>query len=326
MKKRAETDIRWLLLIQQIPRKLQYLRVKTWRRLNQLGAVPIKNAVYALPRTEERNEDLQWVIREIVAGGGEATVVEAAFIQGMTDADVEALFTRARDEDYAELTKEIRAFAKKGSKGKASAQKRKKLDGEVKRLRNRFEEIARIDFFSSSGQQATRGLLDELEARLRQPAEKTSDAPEGARSIADYRGRTWVTRKGIFVDRIGSAWLIRRFIDPEAVFKFVAGKGYVPEPGEIRFDMFEAEFTHVGDRCTFEVLMDRMGLADPGLTALAEIIHDIDIKDSKFARADAAGIERLLAAIARRASDDEERLARGSVVFDDLYELFRKLK
>src|SRR5712692_4453619 len=144
--------------------------------------------------------------------------------------------------------------------------------------------------------------------------------------MAKYEVRVWVTRRGIFVDRIASAWLIRRFIDPRATFKFVHGKAYKPAASELRFDMFEAEFTHIGDRCTFEVLLERMDLEDAALKAIAEVVHDIDVKDAKFGRADAAGVESLLAGIALRSKDDEERLARGSAAFDDLYEVYRRKK
>jgi len=140
----------------------------------------------------------------------------------------------------------------------------------------------------------------------------------------EHRSRTWVTRKGIHVDRMASAWLIRRFIDSDARFKFVAGTDYEPERGEIRFDMFEAEFTHEGDRCTFEVLVERFSLDDPGLRALAEIVHDIDLKDAKFGRQDALGLERLVAGIAMAHKEDPARLERAAAVLDDLYEYFRR--
>jgi hypothetical protein len=133
-----------------------------------------------------------------------------------------------------------------------------------------------------------------------------------------------VTRKGIHVDRMASAWLIRRFIDPEARFKFVPGKDYRPLPGEVRFDMFEAEFTHEGDRCTFEVLIRKSRLDDHALRAIAQIVHDIDLKDSKFGRSEAPGIARLVAGIALVHREDDERLAHGSAVFEFLYECFRK--
>jgi hypothetical protein len=317
------SEHRWLLLLQQIPRTPPYLRVKIWRRLQRLGAVAVKNGVYALPRGEERNEDLQWVIREIVAGGGDATLVEASFIQGMNDGEVEALFRDARTADFEELAKSIRALEKKLPKrGKLASERRENFEGELKRLRQRFAEVEAIDFFSCEAGAETRGLLDQLDARLRASGEATAAARKLRRE--DYCGRTWVTRKGIFVDRIASAWLIRRFIDPQAKFKFVPPKGYVPEKGELRFDMFDAEFTHVGDKCTFEVLLERMDLGDRGLFAIAEVVHDIDVKDGKFGSPQAAGLESLLAGIALRSDNDEGRLTRGSAVFDDLYEVFKR--
>ena len=137
-------------------------------------------------------------------------------------------------------------------------------------------------------------------------------------------GATWVTRKDVFVDRIASAWLIRRFIDPEARFKFVVGKGYLPEPGELRFDMFEAEFTHVGDRCTFEVLLERAALDDHALRAIAEIVHDIDLRDDKFKRPETAGIAMMINGIALTHRDDHERLKRAEQAFDEVYAMLAR--
>ena len=148
------------------------------------------------------------------------------------------------------------------------------------------------------------------------------DSRESA--FGTLRDRTWVTRQGVYVDRIASAWLIRRFIDTQARFKFVSGKGYRPEDGELRFDMFEAEFTHEGDKCTFEVLLDRCALKDPALRAIAEIIHDIDLKDDKFGRTEVAGIRTLVEGISIATEDDSERIARGTGVFNSLYDYFKK--
>ena len=133
-----------------------------------------------------------------------------------------------------------------------------------------------------------------------------------------------MTRTGIHVDRMASAWLIRRFIDPDARFKFVSGKTYRPAARELRFDMFEAEFTHEGDRCTFEILIDRFGLGEAALHCIAEIIHDIDLKDAKFDRPETTGIEHLIAGISMGQTKDEVRLERGSALFDDLYSYFRR--
>src|SRR5207237_5340988 len=164
------------------------------------------------------------------------------------------------------------------------------------------------------GRGAAEGLLGELEARLNEDEAvvKKAKADSKTNALEGLRGRTWVTRQGVHVDRIGSAWLIRRFIDPEAHFKFVSGKAYRPDEGELRFDMFQAEFTHVGDKCTFEVLLDRIALNDPALRAIAEIIHDIDLKDSKFGRDESVGIRTLIDGIALMTADDSERIARGT--------------
>ena len=316
----ARVEPRWLLLLHQIPRKPDYLRVKVWRRLQRLGAVSIKNAVYALPRSEERNEDLQWVMREIVAGGGEATLVEANLVQGLRDDEVESLFNRARDADYEELVEQIRKTAKLVPKrGKLADETRRKLDADLERFARRLEEIAGIDFFHASSRETASGLLEELRQKLAaKPAVAAAAKPE------KYRGRTWVTRKGIHVDRMASAWLIRRFIDPAAKFKWVPPKGYTPADGELRFDMYEAEFTHVGNLCSFEVLMQRTGLVDRALSAIAEIVHDIDIKDDRYQRPETAGIASLVAGIALTSADDDERLVRASAAFDQIYEVFAR--
>jgi hypothetical protein len=301
------SEPRWLLLIHQLPKQPEYLRVKVWRRLQRLGAVAVKNAVYALPRSEERNEDLQWVMREIVAGGGEAVLVEASFVQGMRDDQVETLFNQARDADYEELVEQIRALAKPRGKHK--------LDAELQRLQRRLDEIAAIDFFHASSRETAAGLLEEL---------RTKSATKGNGKPERYSGRTWVTRKGIHVDRMASAWLIKRFIDPKAKFKWVPPKGYVPRKGELRFDMFEAEFTHVGNLCSFEVLMQRTGQKDRALQAIAEIVHDIDIKDDLYGRPETAGVASLVAGIALTSADDDERLARAGAALDQLYEVFAR--
>ena len=154
------------------------------------------------------------------------------------------------------------------------------------------------------------------------PAKATVAPAE--KNFGPLRSRTWVTREGVYADRIASAWLIRRFIDPDARFKFVSGKGYRPADGELRFDMYEAEFTHEGDKCTFEVLVERSALKDPALRAIGEIIHDIDLKDGKFGRTEAAGIKTLIEGISVATKDDDERIARGTEVFNNLYEYFRK--
>jgi hypothetical protein len=313
----------WLLLIHQLPAKPAYLRVKIWRRLQALGAVAVKNAVHVLPMNEETQEDFEWLLREIQEGGGEAFVCEARLIDGLSDEDVRALFDRARDADYAEVVKDARALAK-SLRPNAKSETIAELRAQVARLRKRLAEIVAVDFFGAIGRETAEALVRSLEARLNEDASVTDKAMVDPNALGTLHNRTWVTRQGVYVDRIASAWLIRRFIDPEARFKFVAGKGYRPNEGELRFDMFEAEFTHEGDKCTFEVLLERGALKEPALRAIAEIIHDIDLKDSKFGRTEVAGIRTLIEGISAATNDDSERIARGSEVFNDLYEYFRK--
>jgi hypothetical protein len=309
---------RWLVLIHQLPKDPAYLRVKIGRRLARVGALALKNSVYVLPLRDATAEDLQWVRREIVEGGGEATVLEAELVEGLSDEEVETRFRDAKDLEYAELLREAKelpiAAGGRRKRRFSAAECASALEG-IARLERRVLELAATDFFGASGRDRIREFLAGLRAKA-QP-ELTSVAPA---SVAQpLHGRTWVTRTGIHVDRIASAWLIQRFIDPEAVFKFVPASGYVPELGELRFDMFEAEFSHVGDLCTFEVLCERLGPRDPGLRALGELVHDIDLKDGKFGRSETPGLAAQLAGLALLHRDDETRLARGSQLFDELY-------
>jgi len=310
----------WLLLIHQVPNSPAYLRVKMWRRLQKIGAVAVKNAVYVLPRTDQSSEDFHWVAREILEAGGDASVCEATFIEGITTNELIELFRAARDSDYRELMEEIKELreelrtAEKAGEAWASG-----MVGRVSRLRQRLTEIQTIDFFSAPGGKQAETLVSEMEAKVRTaPIRKAQQRP------GSYAGRTWVTRKGVHVDRIASAWLIRRFVDPNPRFKFVAAKGYRPEPDELRFDMFDAEFTHEGDLCTFEVILERLNIGDNALRRIAEIIHDIDLKESRFGRPETAGIALIVNAICTKHKEDFDRIERGTILFDDLYDFFKK--
>jgi hypothetical protein len=320
-----EPEPRWLLLIHQIPPKPPYFRQKVLRRLNRLGAVAIKNSVYVLPRNEQTREDCHWLAREITTDGGEATICEAAFVDGIRDDQIEALFRAARQADWAELAEQAREAARDIPPRLArDDERRPALEAEVARLRKRADEIRAIDFFGAQGREAGEAALAALARRLEKKEEKR-DAPEPAAYRAeDYRGKKWVTRANVHVDRIASAWLVRRYIDPDARFEFVPGQGYKSKTGEVTFDMFEADFTHVGDACTFEVLVERFGLREAGLSTIAEIVHDIDVKDHKFERSEAAGVAALVAGIALSERDDLARIAFGSRVLDALLELYRR--
>jgi hypothetical protein len=316
------TKTRWLLLIHQIPPKPAYLRVKIGRHLQRIGAVAIKNSVYALPRNDETQEDFQWVLREVVKGGGDASILEAQFIEGLSDDHVLALFQSAREADYRELAEEARkASASLPKRGPPPENRRNELANQIARLRQRLSELEAIDFFGAPGREIAEGVVSGMEARMK-PIEPREPAKPSLRR-EDYQGRTWVTRAGIKVDRMASAWLIRKLIDPQARFKFVPAKGYKPQKRELRFDMFDAEFTHDGDLCTFEVLLERFGIDDPALRAIAEIVHDVDLKDAKYGREEASGVGQVVAGIAASQPDDGARLERGAALFEDLYALHR---
>jgi len=302
---------RWLLLFHQIPPKPNYFRVKVWRRLQRIGAVPVKNSVWVLPYNDQALEDFRWLLEEIEAGGGEGSVCRGDFVDGLSDRDVEGLFRKARTADYAAIARDAKSLTRKAA------------PVDVARLDHRLAEVAAIDYFHAPNRQKAGRVLAHLEARMRRTELAEHRGARAGRRAGRMRGRTWVTRRGVFVDRIASAWLIKRFIDPAARFKFVTPEGYTPRKGELRFDMFEAEYTHEGDRCTFETLVRRFRLRDSGLRAIAEIVHDIDCKDAKFGRAEASGVERLLAGIARKHATDATRLRLGAVVFDNLYQSSR---
>jgi hypothetical protein len=315
----------WLLLIHQIPPKPNYFRVKIWRRLQRLGAVAVKNTVYVLPKNEQTQEDFQWVVREIMQGGGEATLCEARFVEGLSDNEVAGLFQAARSSDYHQIAEQARRITKSlPANLTIKDDRRAQAETDLDRLKRRLAEVIAIDFFDAPGREGAEGLLSGIESRLHPAAAQSRRGTPATAQLEEFHGGTWVTRKGIHVDRMASAWLIRRFVDSEARFKFVPARGYRPEAGELRFDMFEAEFTHESDHCTFEVMIERLGLADPALRPIAEIVHDIDLKDSKFGRPETTGIDRLVAGIAMAQKDDEARLARASTLFDDLYEYFKR--
>jgi hypothetical protein len=301
----------------QLPPKPVGLRVRVWRRLQQQGAIAIKNSVYALPLGDAAREDFQWLAREITENGGEATVCAAELVEGLTDAQVQALFHAARDAQYAEVTKEARRLL--------AIPARRRTDEawplEVGKLRKQLEEIIAIDFLGAPGRMTAEALVGRIEQLV---AERSTPPAATPPEASTPQGAVWVTRRGIHVDRMASAWLIRRFIDPAARLRFVDPRAHRHQTGELRFDMFEAEFTHEGDLCTFEVLLARFGLTAPALRAIADMVHDIDLKDSKFARPETPGFERAIAGITLGHSQDEERLSRASALLDDLYIAFER--
>ena len=182
-------DTRWLLLIHQIPPKPDYLRVKIWRRLQRVGAVAIKNSVYVMPRSDQSLEDLQWIVREITEGGGDAWICEAGFVEGISNDQVEALFRAARDADYAAMSEEAKELARKFPVGKGLNEERAgELEAGVTRLRRRLGEVVGIDFFDGLGRQSAEGLVASLEARVNPGVSETIKPRRRAANIGDVFG------------------------------------------------------------------------------------------------------------------------------------------
>jgi hypothetical protein len=310
----SEISVHWLLLVHQLPPKQDALRVRVWRRLQAMGSVAIKNACWCLPDTPASREDFQWCVQEIAAGGGEALICASQLVEGMTNEQVIALFRAARDADYANLVTDIRAVTDAAPDGDHEA-----LARQAARLRKQFDAIVAVDHGGATGRGAAEQAITRIE-RLVSAAGTGSVAPaRGLPALASIRGKTWVTRADVGIDRLASAWLVRRHIDPKARFRFVSGQQAAKKTGEVRFDMFEAEFTHQGDLCTFEVLLAWCGKADAGLTAMAAIIHDLDLKDGRHQRPETAGVACTIAGITARLSADSDRIAAALEFFDALH-------
>lgn len=322
----------WLLLIHQLPAKPTNLRVRIWRKLQKLGAVSIKNSVYILPANDKTNEDFQWLKQEIEAAGGEAAVFRANSVAGATDKEIIETFRKARDEEFAEISASLDALTgsvREQTKAKhLSAGRLASHEAELERLHAELERVVSNDFFGARGRASAVTAYGRSQKVIRSsqtPAIKTSPSlgKRNQLSVEDYQGRRWVTRRNIHIDRLASAWLIKQFIDKHPRFYFVPQGEKVENA--IPFDMFGAEFTHQGEDCTFETLLKRFGLNDvKGLRDLAEIVHDIDLKDDKFQRLEAGGVKALVDGLSETIPDDRKRLQQASVIFDGLFRLLDK--
>jgi hypothetical protein len=302
----------WLFLLFNLPAKQSSDRVKVWRRLKKFGAIQLKTSTYVLPDEPVHYERFQWLAKEIVDTGGEATLVRVKDIEGMPHAAIVALFNEARARDYDELFEPLNLLIK-------DDKARKQSPNQLQKLRQRFQEIRDIDYFQNSRGEDLQRLLQKAEA-LEAPKKK----PETIMRLRaeDYRGKSWVTRPRPEIDRVGSAWLIRKFIDPSA--KFVFGNAPAEFPKAIPYDMFEVEFSHHGDNCTFETLIQRFGIRDRAVLRLAELIHDADLEDDKFHRVEGFGIEQIFKGWAKQGLSDQEILAKGFECFDALYAQFKR--
>jgi hypothetical protein len=299
----------WLLLLFSLPTNRNTERVAVWRRLKKMGAMQIKTSTYLLPDAPAQYEQFQWLAQQIRDYGGDSTLVRAQEIEGLNKEKVVAMFNDVRAKDYGQLRKALQGFIAR----------RKRMDAdeavsELERLTRQFREIRAVDFFDSPRGHDVAMLLRRAEGPRRLRQLETLD-------VKQYQGKTWLTRPRPEIDRVGSAWLIARFIDRKPKFAFASTADAIP--GAISFDMLDVEFSHHGNYCTFETLTRRFGISDKSVAKIGEMIHDADLDDARFQRVEAVGIDRVLKGWAKEGLSDQEILRRGFECFDALYAFLR---
>jgi hypothetical protein len=302
-----------LLLLVELPPTPSSLRVRVWRRLKSLGAVPLKRSAYLLPDTPDRYEDFQWLAQEIQREGGEATLVRVQQIENMREADVLQLFHEPRDRDYRQLAVRYRKLLQSLDKKKARSAR---THEELGKLSKDHQRIRDIDFLGAPGGAEVRRLEEAIAMRTRRPESPRPD-PAPTLDLTALRGRQWVTRPRPHVDRVASAWLIKRFIDPAATFVFADPAAFPPDA--IPFDVPGVDLTHHGEDCTFETLIRRARLRDRRLGRLAEIVHEADLRDGKYPHEEARGIDVAIRALLAQSPDDHKVLEHGVALFEGLY-------
>jgi hypothetical protein len=303
-----------LLLLVGVPPTPSSLRVRVWRRLRSLGAVPLKRSAYLLPDTPDRYEDFQWLAQEIERDGGDATLVRVQQIENVSPADVLGLFHEPRDRDYKHLAARYRKLLQSLDRKTAAASAR--VHDELARLSKEHQRIREIDFFGAPGGAEVRRLEEAIAMRTRRP-ESARPEPTPTLDLTKLRGRRWVTRPRPHIDRVASAWLIKRFIDPAAVFVFAPPAEFPKDA--IAFDAPGVELSHHGEDCTFETLVKRARLRDRRLTRLAEVVHEADLRDGKFPHEEARGIDVAIRALLAASPDDQQVLTQGMALFEGLY-------
>ena len=307
-------DSKLLLLIVSLPPNPSSLRVRVWRRLRAVGAVALKRTVYLLPDTPDHYEHFQWLTQEIQREGGEATLLRVDQIENMSPQDVIRLFHEAREPEFRRLAGRYRKLLQNLDRKSASTSKRVQAD--LAQLEREYEKLRELDFFDAPAGAEVERLREAIAMRTR-PSEEPRRREKATGDLRELRGRQWITRRRPHVDRLASAWLIKRFIDPEASFLFADPKDF--PSGAIPFDAPGAEFSHVGEDCTFETLLKRAGLRDRRLTRLAEIVHEADLRDGKFPRDEARGIDLVIRGLLAANADDHQVLEHGLALFEGLY-------
>jgi len=309
-----------VIIALQLPARPSNARVKTWRRLQQLGAIPVKHAVYVLPQSAQALEDFSWLRTEIESVGGQATVFTASTIDHLDEAEIVEQFRAARAADFKQLLADILLFKRHARAARSPARLK-----ELRAFRDRLEHTRSIDFFSAPGSSDAAAALTALERQLRPPPPaRVAGTAEERIDPATYAGRTWLTRPRPGVDRFASAWLIRRFIDTGARFAF--GNDPAAAPETVPFDMYDVGFRHEATRCTFEVLAQRFGIHDLNVRRIGEIVHDVDLKDDRFRARHAPTVALLVDGLRASIADDGELLQGGMTLFEALYQALQPSK
>jgi len=296
----------WLLLVFSLPTRRASQRVEIWRKLQRLGSVSLGNSGYLLPNNSSNRERFEWLATAIRGYRGNASVVEVQSIDNFSGSQIVDRFVKARSQDYQELLRELRQY---GSVSRAN-----RSSSRLGRLRQRFQEVVAIDFFHAPLRERVEAMLDHLQ-NGDQSSPSSKEPGEVARK--DYRARLWITRPRPGVDRVTSAWLIRRFIDPQARFVF-ATKNQMPR-NAVPYDMYHGGFGHRGNDCTFETLQKTFRIRDRKVGVMAQIVHDADLSDQKFGRAEGLGIDEVLKGWGRMGLPDREILDRGIQLAHGLY-------
>jgi hypothetical protein len=312
----------WLLFIMQLPTRPAAPRIRFWRRLQQLGSVALRGSVYVLPNTAQAREDFEWLRGEVTAAGGQASIMAARALTPDEHGAIVQAFRDARSQDFKSLTAGLKGVA--ASPQRLSPAARRTAARVLRAAQQRLTELEAIDFAASPERDAAAAAVSALAARLAPVSTSRPMAKKLDRLTArEFHGRTWVTRPRPGIDRMSSAWLIRRFIDPRARFAFRTSAP-ARTSREIPFDMFGVEFGHDADRCTFEVLARRFGIDDPAVTRIGEIVHDGDVKDGRYGHPESALVNELVEGLRRAHADDQTLLEHGMTMFGGLFESFRR--
>ncbi|MBI3592724.1 MAG: chromate resistance protein [Nitrospirae bacterium] len=323
MKQALQTN--WLLFFYSVPSKPVANRIKVWRRLAKAGALQFKGAGYILPYSEGHYEFFQWLVSEVVSMKGDAAFVKVEKIETMKNSEISVLFNQQKEKDYRNIEKGLEEFERKINSVKKGGDsiKDRRLSEHLNKYSRAFEAARKTDFFLSKAGGELKKRIKGIEAELRNLSGTDMKKPDiqiPLRRVEDYQGRTWVTRRNPFVDRMASAWLIKRFLDKRAGFRLISEQDMEGlDKRLVVFDVRGGEFTHQADMCTFEVLVKSFGLRDRAVKKIAETVHELDIKDEKFGSPEARGIEEILIGIRKTAKDDSEALQKGMTVFEMLY-------